>query len=66
MLGSFLLITVISMILGIVSLGLSFYGLIQCFKKHILIGVASLIIPGLALVVGLCKLFKYDILKLKE
>lgn len=50
-------------LLFIFTVGLQFYGLYKCFKKRWYIGLAGLVVPLFALIVGTAALFNKDILK---
>lgn len=59
--GAILILSLVG--LFIATVGLQFYGLYKCFKKKWYIGLAGLVVPMFALVVGTAALFDKDLLK---
>lgn len=60
--GAIIFLLTLALLWG-ASLAVSIYGIYTAFLKKWYIGVAALLVPGFAMVVGIAKLFKKDILK---
>lgn len=61
MISVLLVICIVLMAIG--ALAVQVYGVVLSFKKHWACGLAAIVVPGFALVIGSAKLLGLDLLK---